>query len=85
MANEKAKKVKITILKLTVANSETVKPGDSLEVEANDAARLIHHGKAKKYEAGDEKKFAYVGPKELAKKAGSKKDDKKDPSSDDVK
>lgn len=68
MSNEKAKKVKVTILKLTVADKETVKPGQSVTLEANDAARLKHHGKAKDYEQGDEKKFAYVSPRKPGKK-----------------
>jgi hypothetical protein len=84
MSVDKApKKVKICIIKLTVAGGETRKPGAVLEVEANDAARLIHHGKAKKYESGDEKKFSYESPKELAKKeAKAAKGPKTDPPAD---
>lgn len=61
---------KITILKLTVAEKETVQPGDVLEVPASDAAILINSKKAKEYEKGDEEKYkvAKKAPKAAAKK-----------------
>lgn len=73
MSSEKTpKKVKVTFLKLTVANGETVVPGQNAEVDSHDASRFIHHGQAKKYEAGDEKTYEYKRASSAAKTSEKK-------------
>lgn len=43
------KPIKVKILKQTVAKKKTVRPGDVIELEPNDARFLIHRGKAEEH------------------------------------
>lgn len=52
------KRIEATILKITVANGETVLPGKKVSLIESDYKILKNSGKAKEYEAGDEKKYA---------------------------
>lgn len=52
------KKIDATILKITVANGETVLPGQKVSLIESDFRLLKRSEKAKEYEAGDEKKYA---------------------------
>lgn len=63
----KPEKVKVCILKTTVANKEVVKPGACLELDSTDANILINGKKAKAYEKGDEDKYKQA-PKKGAEK-----------------